>query len=88
MKVFSIFDAKVSAYMQPFFSRTAGEATRAFADLVGEAQHPVAKHPGDYTLFELGEFDDQTGVLTSHVAPLNLGTALSYRPQQGVKLEA
>lgn len=71
MKVFSVYDLKACAYLQPFFSGNAGSAIRAFEDAVGDAKSPIAKHPSDYQLFELGTWDDNSGAIAG-ILPMNL----------------
>lgn len=66
-KVFGVYDLKAVAYLQPFFSCNAGSAVRAFGDAVGDGKSPLAVHPEDYQLFELGHFDDNSGVLVGLV---------------------
>jgi len=63
-KVFSVFDDKAKAYLPPFFLHTSGMAFRAFQDACRDEGHQFCKHPEDYVLFEIGEFDDVKGVLT------------------------
>lgn len=60
---FSVYDVKVEAYMPPLFARTYGEAERFWADLKSDSQSPYSKHPEDYQLFQVGEFDPSTGML-------------------------
>lgn len=62
-KMFGVYDLKACAYLQPFFSINAGSAIRAFSDAANDGKSPIAVHPSDYQLFELGSFDDATGVL-------------------------
>ncbi len=57
-KVFTIYDSKSEAYLQPFFLLTRGQAVRAIRDCVSDRDHQFGRHPEDYTLFELGTFDD------------------------------
>lgn len=59
--VFSVFDAAVGSHAQPFFARSQLEATRMFVDAVQDRGTNLNKHPGDFTLWRLGEFDDQLG---------------------------
>ncbi len=84
MKIFAIFDSKAEAYLNPFFNPTAGVALRSFAQAANDEQHDFNKFAGDYTLFELGSFDPQTGTISPLSAPHNLGTAhtLITNPQQ------
>lgn len=57
--VCSIFDTGVEAYTRPFFVPHVGMASRSFADEVNNPQGDFFKHPADYILYELGEYDDQ-----------------------------
>lgn len=65
-KVFGVFDLKAAAYLQPFFSCNPGSAIRAFGDAVRDGKSPLAIHPEDYQLFELGSFDDNAGLLVGN----------------------
>lgn len=62
-KVCAVFDSAVQTFGQPFFVPAVGAATRSFSDEVNRkaADNALAAHPEDYTLYELGEFDDVTG---------------------------
>lgn len=60
--VFTVYDSAVGAHLQPFFSRSMGEAIRSFQDAVNDPQTNFNKHSMDYTLFLLGSFDDAGGV--------------------------
>lgn len=62
MGIFSIFDSKAEAYMQPFFTKEA-VAMREFANLVADKGHAIGQHPEDYTLFCVGAWNEQTGLL-------------------------
>lgn len=77
-KVFGVYDTKAKCYGQPFFMLATGAAVRAFGDLANDKQSSINKHPTDYVLFELGEFDDQTGIFTCVKNPTNLGLASDY----------
>ncbi|UDN67808.1 nonstructural protein [robinz microvirus RP_132] len=60
--VFSVFDAAVGAHLQPFFSRSSGEAIRSFQDVVNDQKSGFNQHVTDYSLFMLGTFDDASGM--------------------------
>ncbi len=75
-KVFQAFDSKANAYLQPFYSATAGTAMRAFIDAAQNEEHQFHKYAADFTLFETGTWDEFTGQHTNLKAHLNLGTAL------------
>lgn len=78
-QVFAVFDCKLSAFMVPFFAPSIGVACRMFADAAQNADSALAKHPEDYTLMHLGEWDDMTGGFNGLLAPANLGMAVQYR---------
>jgi len=63
-KIFAIYDEKSEAYLQPFFLDTIGQAIRAVVDTLNDPDHNFARHPSDYTLFHLGEFDNADATLT------------------------
>jgi len=75
-KVFTVYDSKVACYMQPFFAQTTASAIRLWSDTCNDEKSIFAKHPADYTLFELGSFDEEKGQFENLSTPLNLGTAL------------
>lgn len=77
-KAFTVFDEKASVFMLPFFETTIGQATRAFSDAVNTDDHPFNRHPGDYTLFEIGTYDDNSGNFTNLDTPRSLGLALQF----------
>ena len=58
MMVYTIFDTASGAAMRPFFAQGDGAAMREFSDLAVNADHPIGKHPEDYSLFRIGQFDD------------------------------
>lgn len=83
LKAFTVYDLKAEFYMKPFFCLATGEAVRSFADAINDPQSPFYKHPDDYTLYEIGTFDEQIGELSS-VPPVNLGSALNFKIEEGV----
>lgn len=87
--IYSIYDEKVEAYGQPFFAPTNPAAIRMFTDLTMDHNSSVSRHPQDYTLYQLGTYDDSTGKLESFENAVNLGRANEYitKPDQPV-LEA
>lgn len=72
LKVFTVYDSKVAAYKQPIFMRNAGEAIRAILDVMSNSEHPFSKYAEDYTLFELGEYDDDNASFNMELTPKSL----------------
>lgn len=83
-KVYTVYDSKVEAYMQPFLMQTKGQAIRAFSDSVNDESTQFFKHPEDFTLFEIGEYDDASGVYKMHDARISLGVAIEFRKQMAL----
>lgn len=79
LKMVSIRDDKIGAYMNPQFFRSTGEAERSFTSLVNDPQSQVANYPDDFCLFELGEFDDSTGELRQYDQARSLGLAAHFK---------
>lgn len=77
-KVFAIYDTKALCFGVPFFMPTVGGAVRAFADVANESTSTIYKHPTDYILFQVGEFDDDKGDLHNLLPNVNLGLASDF----------
>lgn len=73
--VCSVRDSAVNAYMRPFYVQAVGAAMRGFGDEVNNAGSEMNKHPGDYELYELGEFDEETGYIKMLPEPRMLARA-------------
>lgn len=61
--VYAIQDAKAEAFMNPFFKPTRAMAQRDFELACQDPNSLMSKTPQDFQLFELGQFDDDTGEL-------------------------
>lgn len=85
MLIFSIFDSKAGYFHTPHFIKSRGDAVRSFIESANDKTHFVGKHPEDYCLFELGCFDDLSGIVTVFGTPKSLGIASSmiYSVPQG-----
>lgn len=83
--VFAIRDIKVDAYLNPWFAPTRGAGIRAFEDGVNsDPQAPIALHPSDYELFELGLFNQVTAEFELLDRPRSLCTAESVIRQKSL----
>ncbi len=79
--VFSTYDSKAELFHQPMFFKAKPEAIRAFADESNRAESAIFKHPGDYTLFLIGSFDVETGMLTPLPTPQSLGLGVEFQEE-------
>lgn len=78
LKIFNVYDSKVGAYIEPIFKRSTGEALRCFIASVNSPGHDFGKFAGDYTLFELGIYDDETAKFSLLPTPKSLGVAVEF----------
>lgn len=78
LKMFTVYDAKAEAYLPPMFLTTKGLATRSFAAAVNDKGHDFNKYATDYSLYEIGEYDDSKGIVTMHAERMPLGSANEY----------
>lgn len=60
---FSIYDFKALVYSPPFYAATVGLAIRIFRDAASDPNTQLYKHPTDFILYQIGEFDDQDATL-------------------------
>lgn len=79
VKVFAIYDSKAEAYLPPFFMKSKGEAIRALTSHVNDPQHNFNKYAADFTLFELGSWDDSNTTFELHHTPHSLGILIEFK---------
>jgi len=62
-KILAIRDRAIDCFGQPIFAASIGGAIRSFGDEVNrpDTNNQLNKHPEDFDLYLLGEFDDVTG---------------------------
>jgi len=68
-KIYSLYDCKAKAYLQPFYSQNKATALRAVEGAMSEGNQTFCRHPADYSLWEIGAFDDNTGLLEHGDSP-------------------
>jgi len=79
MKIFSIHDSKAEAYLSPIYFKTSAEAIRAFSTACEDSSSQFFKYPSDFTLVELGEFDEISASIVTHTAPRILSNASEFK---------
>lgn len=81
-KIFTVYDCKAEAYLPPFYMAKSGQAVRAFSDMANDPTHAFYKHAEDYTLFQLGVFDDNSATFDLHASPLAMCKAIEHKKQR------
>lgn len=80
LKIVSVRDRAADAFMRPFFVPSIGMAVRSFQDEINrqDADNAMFRHPEDYDLYDLGEFDEDTGKFNGVDSPRMLAVGKDY----------
>lgn len=69
-KLFAVRDVKADSFGAPMAIATEGLARRSFLEACLQANSELAKYKDDYILYEIGEYDPNSGSITGvHPAP-------------------
>lgn len=81
----AVYDVVAGAYVgTPIGAPTRGVGERSFVDEVNRADSPWGKHPDDFELHEVGEFDLVTGVVKAcEPRPVVYGRARQFLRAEG-----
>lgn len=80
-KMYAVFDSKAAFFSKPFYDTSEGSAIRNFSDGVNDSSTPNNmwnKHSEDYSLFQIGEYEDTTGELIACL-PKSIVTASALK---------
>ena len=61
--LYVIRDSVSGVYDRPMTSRSEGEMMRSFGDIAADKKHPIGAHPEHYSLWHVGLYNDNTGVI-------------------------
>lgn len=77
----SVKDRAADAFGRPLFVPSVGLAIRSFSDEVNRQadDNQMYHHSDDFDLFELGIFDDSTGIIECHPIPKQLALGKSVK---------
>lgn len=79
LRIFSVYDSKACAFLQPFYTVNRDVALRHFARGVNDAAMEMGNFPADFTLYEIGSWDDQTGKITPLIPADNCGNGAAFK---------
>lgn len=85
--VYAVYDVKAQAYATPFFMPSTGLAIRAFSEVATDQNSQLCKHAEDFSLYKIGEFDDNEGKLITLTNPEYLTRASDFKiePVKGIE---
>lgn len=72
LNAYSILDTQTGIWSQPWFLVHDAVAYRSVMDIASDANTTLARHPNDYVLYGIGDFDDSIGTMRPS-EPRNLG---------------
>jgi len=89
IKSYAIYDSKTKTFDRPMFMLTNGQAIRGWETVCNDEKSDYYKYPDDFTLFEIGSYDDSKGNFTNLMTPVSLGLAAQYKkpPEKNTPLE-
>lgn len=78
LTMFAIYDSKAALYLKPFFSQNTETAIRDFTSAVN-TEGQFNEFAEDYSVFLLGEFDQEEGTLRLESAPIHVCNAITLK---------
>ncbi len=83
--LFTVYDSAAGGFLDPFVAPSIEFAIREFRTIVNKEGHQFNLYPSDYTLFHIGTFDPENGVLSGTDA-ISLGVAITLMEKTGIVL--
>lgn len=83
-KIFVVFDGKTKSWGLPFLKDFTANALREWSEIasdISDKQNQIAKYPSDFSLFEIGEYNRDTGEVSMYESKYNLGLASEHIKQ-------
>lgn len=71
----AVRDLATESFARPFFVQHPAQAIRSFSDECNNPESEFAKHAKDYELWDLGSFDDESGMFSGN-SPVRLVRAV------------
>lgn len=84
MRLYAVRDVKADAFGAPMSIATKGLALRSFSDACSRQDSDLYRYPEDYMLYEIGEYEPNTGTIIGHQLPQLVITASAIREQSRV----
>lgn len=81
LKLYSVLDRKAGFFKTPYAARSDGEMTRNLADAMRDPATTIAQYPEDFSLYEIGSFDDTTGLMVAVHPPRHVCDATQLMPK-------
>ena len=86
-KLFSIYDSKAEVWTMPVPMNSAGEAVRSFSEAANDPETAYGRHGEDFSLFEVGLWDEYNGNIVMHESKIALGLAIELKTQKSLDID-
>lgn len=84
-KLFAVRDAKTTLFGNPFCAITHADAQRSFVAGTNNPQSMVCQFPEDFALWHIGEYDQETGILTKFDQPVHMLNAIDLVKKETIQ---
>lgn len=81
-EIYSVYDRKAQLYGTPFYASQEGIAIRSFSRAVNDPSLDMCLFPEDFTLYELGRFDDESAIFELNPMPRAVCSAASVKMKE------
>lgn len=71
-KLYALMDRKAGRFLKPNPAHTDAEVERSLVMAMRQGGNSVADFPEDYSLYEVGVFDDNEGIVTPTIPPRHI----------------
>jgi len=88
MLVFCLRDSAAECYLEPKLARTRAEIIRSLGEAVRNADSDLGRHSEHFSLFEVGAWDSETGLVYSHGAPQLVINAWELKAPRALEVTA
>jgi len=80
--IFCVLDSKANVFGTPFTQHNEAMALRSFQRAAIDPASDVSVFPDDFALFQLGEYEDDTGAITPLIPVRHICTARQFVHQE------
>lgn len=79
LQVMVVYDSKARAHLLPMFVSHVEVGERGFADAANDPATVVGRNPHDFSLFHIGEWDDEIAEYTAFESRIAKGLAATFK---------
>lgn len=78
LKIYCIYDSKAQTYSQPFFQLNEACCERSVQSMANDGSM-YSKSPEDFICFEIGEYDETTGIISANETPISKFNFIQFK---------